>query len=354
MQMRVKGIHTAKAKLADGTTRVYYYAWKGGPRINAEPGTPDFWASYNKIVATRQQHAIGSLGDIIDDYLVSGLFKKSSASHQRALRSYLELIRKAFGTMPLQVIEDRRARGDFRKWRDRFISTPRKADYAWSTLSRLMTFAIDRGHITVNPCTGGGRLYGADRADKVWGADDLRLFLEIASTPLQRALMLALWTGQRQGDLLRLTWSAYDGRVIRLKQSKGKARVPVPVGGAIKDMLDAMLEERKAAKNEKAVTILTNSKGQPWTGDGFRTSWDKAYKKAGIADLHFHDLRGTAATRLALAGCTVPEIASITGHSLKTVQEILDRHYLGGRLELAEAAIKKLDAVYGRSTKTSK
>lgn len=159
---------------------------------------------------------------------------------------------------------------------------------------------------------------------------------------------------QRQGDLLRLTWAAYDGKVIRLKQSKGRARVPVPVGGPIRDMLDAMLEERKKAKDHKAVTILTNSKGQPWTSDGFRTSWEKAYKRAKIEGLHFHDLRGTAVTRLALAGATVPEIASITGHSLKTVQEILDRHYLGGRLELAEAAIKKLDAVYGRSTKSPK
>lgn len=347
--MRVKGVHTVKAKLANGTRRVYYYAWKGGPRINAEPGTPDFWAAYNKIVAARQEHAVGSLGDVIDEYLVSGEFKAVSDSHQRALRSYLGLIRKQFGTMPLRVIEDRRVRGDFRKWRDRFIETPRKADYAWTTLSRLMTFAIDRGHIAVNPCIGGKRLYDADRADKIWGADDLRAFLEIASVPLQRALMMALWTGQRQGDLLRLTWAAYDGKTIRLKQSKGKARVPVPVGGPIKEMLDAMQAERK-----KSVTILTNSRGQPWTGDGFRTSWDKAYKTAGITDLHFHDLRGTAVTRLALAGCTVPEIASITGHSLKTVQEILDKHYLGGRLELAEAAIKKLDAVYGRSTQTSK
>lgn len=349
MLMRVKGIHSAKVKLADGSKRTYYYAWKGGPRIKAEPGTAEFIAAYNKLIAARQAHTVGRLAEIIDEYLVSGIFKKASQSHQRALRSYLEMIRKEFGSMPLAVIEDRRARGDFRKWRDKLISTPRKADYAWSTLSRLMTFAIDRGYIAVNPCTGAGRLYEADRADRIWGADDIRMFLEIASAPLQRALMLALWTGQRQGDLLKLTWAAYDGSVIRLRQSKGRTRVPVPVGGPVKDMLDAMSAERKSA-----VTILTNSKGQPWTSDGFRTSWEKAFKKTGIADLHFHDLRGTAVTRLALAGCTVPEIASITGHSLKTVQEILDRHYLGGRLELAEAAIKKLDAVYGRGTNSSK
>jgi integrase len=66
-----------------------------------------------------------------------------------------------------------------------------------------------------------------------------------------------------------------------------------------------------------------------------------------LGDLHFHDLRGTAVTRLALAGCTVPEIAAITGHSIMTVQQILDAHYLGGRIELAESAIKKLSEAYG-------
>jgi hypothetical protein len=60
-------------------------------------------------------------------------------------------------------------------------------------------------------------------------------------------------------------------------------------------------------------------------------------------DLHFHDLRGTAVTRLALSGCTVPEIAAITGHSPRDVGAILEAHNLGGRVELAEQAILKLD-----------
>jgi integrase len=41
----------------------------------------------------------------------------------------------------------------------------------------------------------------------------------------------------------------------------------------------------------------------------------------------FHDLRGTAVTRLALSGCTVPEIATITGHALGDVRSILDANY---------------------------
>ena len=48
-------------------------------------------------------------------------------------------------------------------------------------------------------------------------------------------MMLALWTGQRQGDLLRLPWSAYDGNHIRLRQSKTGRRIVMPAGTAPED-----------------------------------------------------------------------------------------------------------------------
>ncbi len=64
---------------------------------------------------------------------------------------------------------------------------------------------------------------------------------------------------------------------------------------------------------------------------------------AGIMGVTFHDLRGTAVTRLALVGCTVPEIASITGHSLRDVHAIFDAHYLADDPGLAESAIRKLE-----------
>ena len=54
--------------------------------------------------------------------------------------------------------------------------------------------------------------------------------------------------------------------------------------------------------------------------------------------MHFHDLRGTAVTLLSEAGCTPQQIATITGHSLKTVHQILER-YLARTRGLAEQAI---------------
>ena len=61
-------------------------------------------------------------------------------------------------------------------------------------------------------------------------------------------------------------------------------------------------------------------------------------------DLTFHDLRGTAVVRLAIASASVPQIATVTGHSLKDVEAVLDAHYLGRDIQLAEAAVLKLEA----------
>jgi integrase len=90
--------------------------------------------------------------------------------------------------------------------------------------------------------------------------------------------------------------------------------------------------------------ILLSTDNKPWTEDGFRSSWKKACKKAGIAGVTFNDLRGTAVTRLAIAGGTEAEIVAITGHTLRDVRSILDAHYLHRDPALAEAAIRKLEA----------
>jgi integrase len=204
-------------------------------------------------------------------------------------------------------------------------------------LARILSWAFDRGLTEANPCERGGRLYSNSRADTVWTDEDEAKLLAVAPEPIRLAFLLAIWIGQRQGDLLRLAWSAYDGKSIKVRQGKGDARVALPVSKVLKAALD------EAAKQKKGTVILTNLSGRPWTQDGFRTSWGKTVAKAGITGLTFHDIRGTAVTRLAIAGATVPEIASVTGHSLSDVRSILDSHYLHRDPELAKSAIAKLE-----------
>ncbi|WP_426614329.1 hypothetical protein [Bradyrhizobium sp. McL0616] len=58
-------------------------------------------------------------------------------------------------------------RYDFKSWRDKYANTPRKTDLAWTVLARILSFAKDRGIVTSNPSERGGRLYVADRRDKI-------------------------------------------------------------------------------------------------------------------------------------------------------------------------------------------
>jgi integrase len=330
----------------NGEIAIYYYAWRGGPRLVGDPGSPEFMRSYNEAIASRRRPAHGKLFTLIAEFRASSEYSLLSDSTKRAYTAYLGMIETEFGEMPIEALSDPEVRGEFKRWRDGMADTPRKADYAWTTLARVLSVAHDRGRIPVNPCQRGGRLYAADRSEKIWTEDDIARLLAVASPGLAMAALLALWTGQRQGDLLRLPWSAYDGKNLRLRQSKTGRHIIIPVGKHLKAILDGA--------DRVSTQMLTNDLGRPWTSDGFRTSWGKTCIKAALADdLHFHDLRGSAVVRLAIAGATVPEIATFTGHSLKDVEAILDAHYLGRDVQLAENAVRKLERKEKR-TKTVK
>ena len=336
MRIRLKGINSITKRLADRTTRTYRYAWKGGPPLRGEPGTPEFIASYNEAVARKVVPPRGTLLSVLQGYQASDDFTGLAPRSRSDYVGKIKLIEKEFGDFPLSALTDNRTRGIFKQWRERLaLSSRRQADYTWVVLARVLSWGMDRGLVAANPCARGGRLYRGSRAEKIWTDADEVAFLERAPAHLHLALLLALWTGQRQGDLLSLAWSAYNGTHIRLRQSKGGTRVVIPVGAPLKAALDAA--------PKRSPIMLTTAYGKPWTPDGFRASWGKACKRAAVIGVTFHDLRGTAVTRLAIAGCTEAEIATITGHSLRSVRAIIDTHYLNRDPVLAESAIRKLE-----------
>jgi integrase len=256
MRIRLKGLYWTRAKLADGSTQTYFYAWKGGPRLHGEPGTPEFHHSYNEAIAKREPPPEGTLQVILDAYQQS---QKFLSLRERTRADYIiqiKTIERDFGDFPLKALSARETRGVFLDWRDQLaLKSRRQADDAWTVLALVLAFAKDRGRITVNPCEKGGRLYSGTRAEMIWSPEDEAAFLAHAPHYLHLPLVLALWTGQRQGDLLRLPWSAYDGKTIRLRQAKTGARVVIPVAAPLKAALDAMAR--------KSPLILVNTKLAP-------------------------------------------------------------------------------------------
>lgn len=332
----MKGVHEVRKRLASGEIRVYRYAWRGGPRLPGEPGSAEFLAALAAAKAEAPTHHKGTLQEVFNAYQNSAAFTSLSDSTRKGYARRIPAIEREFGDLPIKALTDSRVRGEFLDWRDRLARhSPREADYHLAILALILAWALDRGRVPANPAARPGRLYRPDRTDAIWTDADVQAFLGKAGPQLRLPFLLALWTGQRRNDVLRLTWGAYDGTTIRLTQSKGRRRVVIPVAAELKAALDAT--------RRRAAVICVTSRGTRWTGDGFSASFRKACEAAGIEGLTFHDLRGTAVTRLALAGCTEAEIATITGHSLKTVGSLLDRHYLSRDPGLAESAIAKLE-----------
>ena len=339
VKVMLKGVHRVRRRLAGGAERVHHYAWRGGPRIDAEPGTPEFLAEWQRLTAERDspRRYAGTLQQVINDYQRATAFTALRPLTQTDYARRIRKIEAAFGDMPLRAVEDPRARGEFLDWRDRLAAKgKREADYCLTILARILSWAVDRRALRVNHAERPGRLYSGSRAAVVWSDGQVDALMARAPAQVRLPFLIALWTGQRQGDVLRLTWTAYDGQAIRLRQGKTGRHLRIPVAAELRGVLDA--------EKRRAVTICATSRGRPWTGDGFRASFDKAKRTAGIEGVTFHDLRGTAVARLAAAGATVPEIATITGHSLRDVETILDRHYFSRDAALGESAIAKLES----------
>jgi integrase len=73
---------------------------------------------------------------------------------------------------------------------------------------------------------------------------------------------------------------------------------------------------------------LTNKWGRPWKS--FAASFTAAKKAAGIGNLHFHDLRGTAATRFYVAGLSIRAIGEILGWDEDNVEKIIRKYVARG------------------------
>jgi integrase len=200
---------------------------------------------------------------LVREYTLSIEFEeKLAASTQTEYRRLLTAAEAEFGFMPLAALDDPRVRKDFLDWREKVArkSGDREADNRVSAISAMLTWAVDRGQVTANYLRGFKRLYHADRSEIIWLPEHIAAFMNVAPIEMQRALILGLHTGQREGDLLRLPWSAYDGAWIRLRQGKARRSgkpgplVEIPCTSALRRMLDGM--ERVSP------LILTTKRGQ--------------------------------------------------------------------------------------------
>ena len=157
-------------------------------------------------------------------------------------------------------------------------------------------------------------------------ADDERARLlkackESSSAYLYPAVVLALSTGMRSGEIMGLTWDVVDlnrGRAI-LHETKNGERRAVAITGHALEVIKEMSKVRRIDSN-LLFPSKENTPQKPQKPIDLRAPWLAALKKAEIQDFKFHDLRHSAASYLAMNGASLAEIAEVLGH--KTLQMV--------------------------------
>jgi len=317
------GLFTITAK-----GKAYHYAWRNGPRIFAEYGTPDFAREFAEARSPESNLDRGKFGAWVALYKASPskrgrgrAYRELADATRRNWDPLLDEVQRYFGALPVRLFDRPSIKKDIRHWRDKWAGTPRMADLAKQVLSRVCSFMVSEGVLSSNPCEGIESLYENDRSEIIWSDADLDALCAAASPEVALAARLASLTGLRQGDLLRLSWSRVNDLAIELKtgKSRGRRSAVIPMYGELRALL--------ASIPKRASTVLTNTYGRPWKS-GFGASWQAALDRAGLGerDLHFHDLRGTAATKFYRAGFTSREIADILGWSQENVERLLDMY----------------------------
>lgn len=301
--------HRVKRPLADGSIRVYEYD-------RAHPKKPPK----------------DSVASVIEEYQRSPDYLRLSPSTRKTYKRNLDLMHEAWGRLPVASLRRR----DVLRTRDALASSGRsgRANEWVNVCGVIFGFAVDREYRDDNPALRVKRF--APNEYHRWPDALVDHAVATLPEPLARAVVLAVHTGQRAGDLVAMLWSDFDGEGVRVTQIKTGAKLWVPAHRDLK----ACLAEWSAGRN--AVTILENSRGRPWSPTAFTPRFSQVIRKDPTFNGYvFHGLRKTAAARLAEAGCSVHEIAAITGH--RTLAMISHYTAEADQKIRAVAAIRKLE-----------
>lgn len=324
MDVKLVGIHEVKYPRKDGGVTIYHYAWRGGPRMKSKPGTLAFTQEFVRLTKDRQKPAkTETVGWLVEQYAKSADHHKLKSSTRRDYERIMGAIRADYESFPLEAVDARGARRVFLDWRDSMKDAPRSADLHVTVLARIFSWALDREIIGRNPLVRVSKLHSGSRKDIIWRPSQIKKILTEGAPQIVNVVKMALWTMQRQGDILTMPTIAYDDGMLWITQAKTGSRIRIRPAEEILPLLDE-------AKASGRMRVLVNSFGQNWTSDGFRSTFGKEMKRLGISGVRFHDLRGTDITWAHAKGMDIDQIAEISGHSKKECEAVIRKYYLAG------------------------
>jgi integrase len=312
-KVRLKYLHS----FTDRHGKVHHYFRYRGQRWRIPgPGTEGFATAYDKLLAHIKANPLprrnnvafipGSLGWAIEKFLTSSLYNERAEATKENYRRVLDQLRERYGAGLLRDLKPRYVR----KMRNELAAakSTTAADIAMSLISQLWNFSVEKLglELDADPTHGVPRVHERGREHEPWPSELIERFLREARPSLRWAVKLALYTGQRRGDLVKMKWSQFDGEFIEVRQQKTGALVSIPCHKELRAELESM--------PRVADTILVGELGRPLTDASLSVLMRRQMVEMGVNGYSIHGLRKNAAVALSNAGCETLEIAAITGH----------------------------------------
>ncbi len=333
-------------RLVDGGVSIHFFYRPLGlvkGRL-PDPSDPEFASAYaGRVHEFNHRHKPNpqarDLGDLKTLLRSTSEWREISVSQRQSYERSFEAIKARWPdtTILRGVMDNARMRPVILTWFQGFKGTPATANMHKAGLSRLLSFAVDRGLLDRNLALGIRRISTESRSAIVWDPEHIALAQSKMTPEMAGAVMLAYTTAQRQGDLISLTWNdvTTDGLTFRpaKQQKRSRQRLFVPIYDELTDALKLL--------PRRGVHVLTTKSGRPWNVHTFRHEFKIACRACGLPDeLRFHDLRGSALKAFADAGASELEIRAISGHSMKSLPGALGS-YIDSWRSLAEGAVRK-------------
>lgn len=207
-----------------------------------------------------------------------------------------------------------------------------------ATVRAMFQWAMGEGKVPDDPTLGVKRVKVKTTGYKTWSEDEITRF-ELTypiGSKARLAFALLLYTGQRRGDVVKMGRQHVSNGILTIDQGKTdggeEAHLEIPMHPKLREIIDATPSGH--------LTFLVTHFGKSYTAPGFGNWFRELCNAAGCPDVSAHGLRKAAARRLAELGCSVHEIAAITGHA--SIGEVQRYTKAADRKRLARSAMKKL------------
>jgi integrase len=322
----------------------HYFRRRGSPRI-ALPGivgSAEFMAAYQQALGAAPQSIgkslrtkPGSISAAIAEYYQSQAFRNLTGGTPAKRRALIERFRGKHGHLPLASLP--------KEFIVALLDTMKPSVATnWLTAFRHFFRWCEERKLLHNDPTWGIRVK-APKSDghHTWIEDEIAAFegYYTVGSKARLALALGLYTAQRRSDVIRMGRQHIRDGVLTVRPLKTRTTTNITLAIPVHPELQKIIDATPIGH----LTLLTTRSGRSYSACDFSEQFRAWCDAAGLpGHCVFHGLRKAAARRLAETGCTVHEIAAITGHkSLREIQRYTDAV---DQVRLAKSAAAKTTA----------